>query len=483
MQDCYDESNPSLTRRRFLQALGASSAAALMTGEPQMVMADRGEGITQPEAKADAVILLWMAGGMAAPETFDPKRYKPFEKGLPVEQIISTFPAIDTNVDNIKISQGLENVAQVMDRATLIRSAVQPDLGHILHSRHQYHWHTGYVPPITVAAPHMGAWMARFLGPQDPVMPAFVNIGQRLEGVGEKEELKAFTTAGFLGSAYGPFNIPYPKDAARSVATPEGMDAKRFAKRYEQYKKLVEAGGEHTISEYHEDSMKRALENAHRLLGSDKKKAFDLTLEPKENYDKYNTGRFGRGCLLARRLVEAGSRFVEVTTEYVPFLHWDTHEKGHETAKRLKQEIDMPIATLVRDLEERGMLDRTLVIIASEFSRDMMIEGVPGSNAKDQSRAKTDVLKEMKHYGLHRHFTGGTSVCMFGGGTKKGFVYGKTADERPNIAVENPLSVEDLHATIYTAMGISPKTKLDVERRPFYVTKDGSGKAAMDIFA
>lgn len=483
MNNWYDENNPELTRRRFIQALGASSAAALMTGAPQMVGADRGEGIEEVAARADAVIVLWMAGGMAAPETFDPKTYKPFEKGLAVEKIISTFPAIDTSVDNIKISQGLEEVAKVMDRATLIRSAVQPDLGHILHSRHQYHWHTGYVPPITVAAPHIGAWMARLLGPQDPVMPAFVNIGQRLEGVGEKEELKAFTQAGFLGSAYGPFNIPYPEEAGRAVATPKGMDDKRFEERYEKYKKLVESSGDAYIDEYHEDSMRQAVDNAHRLLGSEKKKAFDISLEPKESYDKYNTGRFGRGCLLARRLVEAGTRFVEVTTEYVPFLHWDTHEKGHETVKRLKDEIDRPIATLVRDLEERKMLDRTLVIVASEFSRDMMIEGVPGSNAKDQSRAKTDVLKEMKHYGLHRHFTGGTSVVMFGGGTKKGYIYGKTADERPNIAIENPLSVEDLHATMYTAMGISPKTMFEIERRPFFVTKDGKGKAAIDIFA
>jgi len=483
MNDWYDEQNPSLTRRRFLQALSASSAAAMMTGVPQLVRADRGEGAAQPEPTADAVILLWMAGGMAAPETFDPKRYKPYEVGLPVEQIISTFPAIDTNVDHIKITEGFEEIAQVMDRATLIRSAVQPDLGHILHSRHQYHWHTGYVPPITVAAPHLGAWMSRLLGARNDVMPAFVNIGQRLEGVGEKEELKAFTTAGFLGSAYGPFNIPFPEQAARSVATPKGMDAKRFAERYEQYKRLVEAGGEHTISDYHEQSMLRAVDDAHRLLGSEHKKAFDISLEPKESYEKYDTGRFGRGCLLARRLVEAGSRFVEVTTEYVPFLHWDTHEKGHETTARLKQEIDRPIATLVRDLEERGMLDRTLVIVASEFSRDMMIEGVPGSNAKDQSRARTDVLKEMKHYGLHRHFTGGTNVLMFGGGMKKGFLYGKTAEERPNIAIENPISVEDLHATIYTAMGISPKTKFDIERRPFYVTKDGTGKAVKDVFA
>jgi arylsulfatase A-like enzyme len=149
----------------------------------------------------------------------------------------------------------------------------------------------------------------------------------------------------------------------------------------------------------------------------------------------------------------------------------------------MKKEVDQPIAQLILDLEERGLLDRTLVILASEFSRDMMIEGVPGSTARDQSRAKTEKLQEMKHYGLHRHFTGGTSVMMWGGGVKKGFIYGKTADERPLMAVENPLSIEDLHATIYTTMGINPKTAYEVEKRPFYVTKDGIGKAATDIFA
>ena len=117
---------------------------------------------------------------MAGPDTFDPKRYVPFEKGLPVERVMSTFPAIDTVVDNIKFTAGLEEMAKVMDRGTLIRSHFQPDLGFILHTRHQYHWHTGYVPPQTVAAPHLGAWMAKVLGPRNPVMPAFVDVGQRL---------------------------------------------------------------------------------------------------------------------------------------------------------------------------------------------------------------------------------------------------------------------------------------------------------------
>src|SRR5690606_38862665 len=157
----------------------------------------------------------------------------------------------------------------------------------------------------------------------------------------------------------------------------------------------------------------------------------------------------------------------------IPFLHWDTHENGHTTAARMKQEIDRPIAQLVLDLEQRGLLDRTLIVLASEFSRDMIIEGVPGSNARDQSRAKTDVLQEMRHYGLHRHFTGGSSVLMFGGGMKRGFLYGETAPERPCVAIKDPVTITDLHATIFTAMGISPKTAFDVERRPFYATQDG----------
>ena len=206
--------DPLHTRRDFLAKLSAATTATLGFGAPRLLA---NEKVIHPKATADACILIWMGGGMAAPDTFDPKRYQPFEKGVPVKNILSTFPAIPTAVDGVKICQGLEQIASVMDRATLIRSATQPDLGHILHSRHQYHWHTGYVPPQTVACPHLGAWMAKVLGPRNPVMPAFINIGQRLEGVGEQEELKAFTTAGFFGNEFGPMSLPYPDDAAQSV--------------------------------------------------------------------------------------------------------------------------------------------------------------------------------------------------------------------------------------------------------------------------
>ncbi len=474
------------SRRQFLRALAASTSAAMLAGEPRRLSADAlpTEPPTRRHATADSCILLWMAGGMAAPDTWDPKSYVPFEVGTPAEKIISTFPAIDTVVDNIKITAGLERVARVMDRGTLIRSHVQPDLGSILHSRHQYHWHTGYVPPQTVAAPHIGAWMARILGPLNPVIPPFLNIGQRIEGNGESEELKSFTTAGFLGSEYGPFNLPDPEDALQAVRPPRGMTPERFAARYRAYERLVKRGPHaEGLSDYQQESMLRAMDRAYRLLSAPERAAFDLSLEPAEKREAYGDSRFGRGCLLARRLVEAGARFLEVTTEYVPFLHWDTHENGHTTVARMKREIDGPIAQLILDLEQRKLLDRTLVIVASEFSRDMMIEGVPGSTAKDQSNAATDTILEMRHYGLHRHFTGASSVLMFGGGMKRGFLYGASAPERPCLAIENPVSVTDLHATIFAAMGIDPATGFETERRPFYVTQDGKGQPVMPLFA
>ncbi len=484
MHPTLDPTAPSsIVRRDFLKQLAAAAAAAWATGEPRIAWAGDSK-FTHPAAKADACILLWMGGGMAAPDTFDPKRYLPFEKGLEVSRMLSTFPAIPTAVDGLRICEGLENIASVMDRATLIRSAVQPDLGSILHSRHQYHWHTGYVPPQTVACPHIGSWLAKVLGPRNPVMPAFINVGQRLEGVGESEELKAFTTAGFFGSEFAPMNLPQPEEAAQSVRPPKGMDAGRFANRDRLFRSLADKNpNRDRMSDHQHQSLLRSMDNAYRLLNSPERDAFDIALEPKESYAKYDTGRFGRGCLLARRLVEAGARFVEVTTEYVPFLHWDTHNSGHETLARLHKEIDQPIATLVRDLETRGLLDRTLVIIASEFSRDALMEGKPGSNANDQTTFKVDRIEEMKHYGLHRHFTGGTSVVLFGGGVKKGHVHGQTADERPLVAIKDPVSISDLHATLMTAMGVSPKTEFTVEGRPFYVTEDGKGKAVDAVFA
>ncbi len=145
-------------------------------------------------------------------------------------------------MDNIKITEGLENVAKVMDRGTLIRSHVVADLGNILHSRHQYHWHTGYVPPQTVAAPahrRVDGARARPAQPGDPAVHQHRPAARRRTA--RAEELKAFTTGGFFGSEFGPFNLPFPDDAVDAVRPPKGMTPERFAARHEQFKELLKA--------------------------------------------------------------------------------------------------------------------------------------------------------------------------------------------------------------------------------------------------
>jgi hypothetical protein len=335
-----------------------------------------------------------------------------------------------------------------------------------------------------MAMPHIGAVISKTLGPKNRDMPAFIAIGQTVEGAGEIATLKAFHTAGFLGSEHGPFLIVDPQDAASAVRPPKELTDARFRSRRELFETLL---GQEPVYQYGGDfqreSLVKSLDAADRLLKSPSAKAFDLSLEPKASFDAYNTGRFGQGCLLARRLIEAGARYVEVTSEYIPFVYWDSHENGHERATAMKKLIDAPVAQLIRDLDQRGLLDRTLVILASEFGRDALTEGKVGKEVKDQAINIPDVISEPRHYGMHRHFTAAGSILMFGGGIKKGFVYGKTADERPCTTIENPVVMEDLHATLYHALGIPPDTSYVVERRPVYVTKDGKGEPILDLFA
>jgi hypothetical protein len=468
-------------RRDFLKNTGAATLAAMAGGIPLtnlLTSCNR----KSAHSTADTVILLWMAGGMAHTETFDPKKYTPFTKGMQANNVLSTFKSMPTILDGVNFSEGLQSIGNIMDKGTLIRSYMAADMGSILHSRHQYHWHTCYKPPQSVSAPHIGAWIAKELGPLNPVIPAFIDIGQRFT-LGEGEELKAFHTAGFLGNEYGPFLVPDPSAGLESVQPPVGMTSSRFEKRNKLYHDLISNSpiGEFG-SDYQKESLKRSMEQAYILLRSPEAKAFDLSLEPKHIYDVYNTGKFGLGCLMARRLAEQGARFISVTTEYEPFKSWDTHDNGYTRTIDMKKQIDGPVAQLIKDLERSGRLDRTLVILASEFSRDMMVEGRPGAKVEEQV-IQPDVIHDIKNYGMHRHFTGAGSMLMFGGGIKKGGVYGKTADERPCKTIENPIVIDQVHQSIYHALGIAPDTNYLVEKRPFYTTPDGLGKPVMDLFA
>lgn len=468
------------TRRDFLKKTSAAAIATMGMGAPLAGLLSSCE--SKIPTTADSVILLFMAGGMAHTETFDPKKFTPFRKGMEAKEVLSTFPSIPTKLDGIFFSEGLENIASVMDKGTLIRSYQAADLGHILHTRHQYHFHTCYEPPQSVVVPHLGSWIAKEKGPLNPVIPPFINIGQRFT-VGEGEELKAFHSAGFLGSEFGPFLIPDPSAGLEAVRPPVGMDYKRFEGRNQLYNDLIAASpmGEFG-SDYQKESLKRSMEQAYMLLNSPEAKAFDLSQEPKESYDRYNTGRFGLGCLLAKRLVNQGARYITVTTEYEPFFGWDTHDNGHTRLKDMKKMIDAPIAQLIKDLDQSGNLDRTMVIVASEFSRDMLTEGRPDLKVLDQVEVP-DIIEDMKNYGMHRHFTDGCSVLMFGGGIKRGHVFGKTADERPCKTIENPIKIDSIHQTIYHALGIPPDKNYEIEKRPFYTTPDGHGKVEFGLLA
>lgn len=469
------------SRRKFLSQMGTAGLAAMGASLSSLPFLASCNKVVR-EAKADHVILLWMAGGMCHTETFDPKLYTPFEKGMESKKVYSTFPSVPTVLDGVSFSEGLQSIGQVMDRGTIIRSYRSADLGFILHTRHQYHWHTCYEPPQSVQPPHLGAWMAKELGPVNPVMPPFIDIGQRMT-VGEGEELKAFHSGGFLGTEYGPFAIPDPSQGLESVSPPKGMDLKRFEARNKLYREMIRESpfGDYASS-YHHESMERSMERSYQLLKSPEVAAFNLSLEPKETYDQYNTGRFGLGCLLARRLVENGARFISVTTEYEPFLGWDTHENGHTRLAGMKQIIDKPVAKLILELEERGLLDRTLVILASEFSRDMLMEGRPGENVKDQVEVP-DHVEELKHYGMHRHFTDGSSMLLWGGGIKKGYVMGETAEERPFRAITEPVIIDQVHQTIYHLLGMDDETNYVIEGRPFYTTPDGKGRPILEVMA
>lgn len=461
--------------------MGAASLSAAATSIPMTNFLSSCSQVPTIPSSADTVILLWMAGGMAHTETFDPKTYVPYEKGVESKRVLSTFPKKPTAVDGLYFSEGLGSVGSVMDKGAIIRSYRSGDLGHILHTRHQYHWHTCYEPPQSVQAPHIGAWIAKEKGPLNEVIPPFIALGQRFT-VGEAEELKAFHSAGFLGSEYGPFLIPDPTSGLESVRPPEGMSLKRFESRYKLYRELANKSVTlNSGSGYQKESLLRSMEQSYRLLNSPEATLFDLSTEPKESYDTYNTGRFGLGCLMAKRLAMNGGRFISVSTEYEPFLGWDTHENGHLRLKKMKEIIDKPIAQLIKDLDQSGHLDRTLIILASEFSRDAILEGRPGETVKNQVD-QPDQINDEKFYGMHRHFTDGSSILLWGGGIKKGLIYGKTADERPCSSVENTVVIDQVHQSIYHALGMHPETHYTIEGRPFYTTPDGQGKPILELF-
>ena len=478
-----------MNRRQFLQASIAAAAGAAL---PRLGFANAAGG---PEATgvmkptADAMILIWLPGGVSQTDTWDPKKHTPYEKGMKGNQLLGTCPIIPTAADGIQFGAGLETMASVMDQGTVLRSLTNETKFGAVHLKAQYYMKTGYLFPAGVKAPSIGAIVARAAGRRNEQIPAYIDIGRDINAADQEFTfINEYSGPGFYGAKYAPFMIPEPAQGMATLNAVAGMKADRLDRR----QRYLETVAGMTAKELREsakvaDYMK-VMEDARAMMDSPIKKAFEFAKDEKPEVLKaYDVGhRFGHGCLLARRLVELGARFVEVEYQYAAFRGFDMHENGKTRMEQMKAQIDRPIGTLIKELAERGLLERTLVVVATEFGRTIANQPAAGAEpdgfAEKATGAELTIDNE-RMYGFHGHFSSCNSLLFFGGGMKKGFTYGKTADAHPMVPVENPASLIDVYATIFKAMGIPADHHYVTEGRPFYVTKDGKGKAIDAMFA
>jgi hypothetical protein len=435
------------------------------------------------------MILIWLPGGVAQTDTWDPKKHTPFEKGMKGNQILGTCPIINTAADGIQLGCGLETIASVMNEGAIVRSLTNETKFGAVHLKAQYYMKTGYLFPAGVKAPSIGSIVARALGRKNPNVPAYIDIGRDINSADQEFLfINEYSGPGFYGPKYAPFMIPQPAEGMATLNAVAGMKLDRLDRRQHYLETIMGLSAPELQQSNKASDYAKVMEDARAMMDSPVKKAFEFAKDEKPEVLKaYDVGhRFGHGCLLARRLIESGARFVEVEYQYAAFRGFDMHESGKPRMEQMKAQIDRPIGTLIKELKERGLLDRTLVVIATEFGRTIANQPAAGAEPDgfaEKSDGSTLSIDSEKMYGFHGHFSSCNTMVFFGGGVKKGFVYGKTQDHHPMIAVENPAPLSDVHATIYKALGIPANHHYVTEGRPFYVTKDGKGKAIDAMFA
>ena len=396
------------TRRKFLQLSAAGVGVASMSGWLEVLAARATAAPATSSAKAKSCILLWMDGGPSHKDTFD---LKPASKGA------GEFKPIKTAAPGIEISEHLPNLAKVMNHGVVVRGMSTPEGAH---PRAKYNLHTGYREGQGgLVYPSLGAIVASEVGGKESAVPAFVSIGGRGYG------------SGFLGPKYQPLLV---QDPARGVEDLKAIVSNtQFTNRLGLLQEMEQAfQGEYgaPVINDHKTTYDRAV----KLMNAKEAKAFDLSLEPTASRTKYGTGRFAEGVLMARRLVEVGVPFVEVTLG-----GWDTHQDNFARVKTLSEQVDSAASTLIADLKARGLLDSTLVIWMGEFGR------TPNINTRGTKPGRD-------------HYPRAWSLAMFGGGLKGGRVVGKTDAEGANV-VEQKVATTDFLATVCELMGIDHTKK------------------------
>jgi hypothetical protein len=493
-----------LDRRGFLGLTAAAGAAALAPGAwaragppPQA-----GSPVDQAAASADACIFIYLPGGIAQTDTWDPKVYTPYRQGMMGSDVLGTCESIPTAAEGIRLGEGLPAIASVMDKGCILRTLAGGVMFGAVHLRAQHYFITGYVHPAGFKAPSLGAIIARARGRRHEHVPEYIYIGRDLDtSDSEKQFIHEYLGPGFLGPDLAPFMIPDPTDGLATLSVTPGLTVERLDRRRDLLRRLLDASasleGSDKARRY-----EKMLDDARAMMDSPVKAAFDYANEesadtiaayepavaPADLLDSsYFYGRrFGHGLLLARRLVERGARFIQVEYQYGPFKGFDMHESGQRRMAEMKRQFDAPIAQLIRDLHQRGLLERTLVVIGTEFGRTIASAPSAGQEPEGSAESHTGedlVVESEKMYGFHGHFSSCSCMLFFGGGFRGGFALGRTADRHPMLAVEHPVKLIDAHATIYHAMGIPPDHANVTEGRPVYVTKDAEGQVVPELLA
>jgi Protein of unknown function (DUF1501) len=413
-------------RRTFLRSLALGAAGAGLLGFKDALTVQAAELRKQ----GMACILLFLRGGPSQFETFDPK---------PDHANGGSTKVIDTSLTGVKIAEHWPNVAKLMKDVTLVRSMNNREGEH---QRATYQLHTGYAPAGGIKHPTFGSIVASEIGPKGFDLPHFVSVGNRGTTLG----------ASFLGMKFAPFVIPNPSQMPANTTLPGAIRDARFDRRIALLEDLeedfAEAGSRKIVQEH-----KALIGNASRMVKSQGIKAFDLNQEKASVRDGYGRSAFGQGCLLARRLVEAGVTFVEVDCN-----GWDTHQDNFDRVKTLSGTVDPGVASLIADLKTRGMLSRTLVVCMGEFGRTPRVNGNKGRD----------------------HWPRSFSALLTGGGVKAGQVIGSTSADGTSVK-DRPVSVPDLFCSLCHALKIDPrKENLSTEGRPLKIV-DG-GKVVKELF-
>lgn len=418
-----------VTRRQFVSriALSALGVGALPAFE---ALAAQESGIPLRPAVARNVIYLYMGGGMTHLDTFDLK---------PGAATQGPTQALKTTGDGVLVSGHMPNLARHMDKVAVINSMNSTQGAH---AQGTYFMHTSYTLRGTIKHPSMGAWLNLMAGKANPMLPGHVTIGGGAYG----------PSSGFLESKYAPLPLGDPEAGLQDSRRSAGLTPEQFNRRLDRAEEMNRA-----FAEKHDQKDVRAYadiyDEAVRLMDSKDIQAFDLRKEPDAMRSAYGASAFGHGCLLARRLVEHGVRFVEVN-----YGGWDTHNQNFDAMSEKLPVLDQGLAALLGDLDSRGLLGETLVVLATEFGRTPeIVEERMGRN----------------------HYPKAFSCLLAGGGIKGGRTYGKT-DPTGREVVENKVTVPDFNATIAYALGLPLEHRvISPSGRPFTVADKGKPVTAL----